>query len=37
MAPSAAGRGMVLAVFLEKLQPGSAIEALRHEVWEQQP
>jgi RES domain-containing protein len=34
MAPSAAGRGIVLAVFLEKLQPGSAIEALRHEVWE---
>jgi RES domain-containing protein len=34
MAPSAAGRGVVLAVFLAKLQPGSAIEALRHEVWE---
>jgi RES domain-containing protein len=34
MAPSSAGPGIVLAVFLERLQPGSAIEPLRHETWE---
>ncbi len=34
MAPSAAGGGTVLAVFLEKLRPGSVLEARRSELWE---
>jgi RES domain-containing protein len=34
MAPSAAGPGTVLAVFLEKLRPGSLLEVRRSELWD---
>jgi len=37
LAPSAAGPGTVLAIFLEKLQPGSLLETLSSETWETPP
>jgi RES domain-containing protein len=37
LAPSATGVGEVLAVFLERLQPGSELEEIDSELWEQVP
>lgn len=37
LAPSATGAGTVLAVFLETLRPGSELEVVRTELWEQPP
>jgi RES domain-containing protein len=34
LAPSAAGPGTVLAVFLEKLQPGSVLDVIETGLWE---
>jgi RES domain-containing protein len=37
LAPSAAGPGTVLAIFLERLRPGSLLEPLSSETWETPP
>ena len=37
LAPSATGAGTVLAVFLETLRPGSEVEVVRTELWDQPP
>lgn len=37
LAPSAAGTGIVVAVYLEKLRPGSALEPTSSEMWEHVP
>jgi RES domain-containing protein len=37
VAPSAAGPGTVLAVFLEQLRPGSRLEAVSSERWDEPP
>jgi RES domain-containing protein len=37
LAPSAAGDGTVLALFLEGMQPGSTIAPTRMEIWESAP
>jgi RES domain-containing protein len=37
VAPSAAGPGCVLAIFLEKLGPDSLLEPLRSELWDTRP
>lgn len=37
LAPSAAGPGTVLAIFLEKLRPGSLLEPLSSEAWDTPP
>lgn len=37
LAPSAAGQGTVLAVFLERLRPGSVLETVTSERWDEPP
>lgn len=37
LAPSAAGPGTVLAIFLEKLRPGSLLEPLTSKAWDAPP
>jgi RES domain-containing protein len=37
LAPSATRAGTVLAVFLETLRPGSELEVIRTELWDQPP
>lgn len=37
VAPSAAGPGTVVAIFLEKLRPGSLLEPLSSETWDTPP
>jgi RES domain-containing protein len=37
LAPSATRIGTVLAVFLDRLKPGSIVESIAHEVWEELP
>jgi RES domain-containing protein len=37
IAPSAAGPGVVLAVFTDRLRPGSAVTAISSEIWTEAP